>query len=169
MIKNNTLPTINLFSFFIGLFFLLSIVPLPSYACDKHGMKIENAWARANVVTESGNSAIFVDIVNHSDSDDKLISAATDICKTVELHTHKKIGNVYQMRPIETISLPKGKKVSLKPGGLHIMLLNLKKPLNEGDTIQVTFTFEKAAEQTVDIEVRKAAAKKSHECPCNNH
>jgi hypothetical protein len=169
MINNDILSKNNLFSFFIGLFFLLSIAILPSYACDKHGVKIENAWARANVVTENGNSAVFMDIINHSDGEDKLISATTDVCETVELHTHKKIGNIYQMRPIEAISLPKGKKVSLKPGGLHIMLLNLKKPLNEGDTIQVTLAFENTDEQTLLIEVRKAEAQKNHKCHCNDH
>ncbi len=65
-------------------------------------------------------------------------------------------GAMMGMRPIDSLELPAGEEVSLEPGGYHIMLLDLKKPITDGDTIQVTLTFEKAGEVTVDAEARDA-------------
>ena len=60
------------------------------------------------------------------------------------------------MRPVESIKLPKGTKVELKPGGYHIMLLDLVKPLEVGDKIELTLTFTEAGEKTVTAEVRES-------------
>ena len=60
------------------------------------------------------------------------------------------------MRPVESIKLPKGTKVELKPGGYHIMLLELVKPLEVGDKIELTLTFTEAGEKTVTAEVRES-------------
>ena len=60
------------------------------------------------------------------------------------------------MRPVESIKLPKGTKVELKPGGYHIMLLDLVKPLAKGDKVQLTLTFDKAGTKTVTATVRDA-------------
>ncbi len=59
------------------------------------------------------------------------------------------------MRPVESIELPAGEMVSLEPGGYHIMLIDLVKPLEVGDTIELTLTFENAGEMTVTAEVRE--------------
>jgi periplasmic copper chaperone A len=61
------------------------------------------------------------------------------------------------MQPVASIPLPAGEAVSLAPGGYHLMLLDLAKPLTTGETIQITLTFEKAGSQTVDAEVRDTA------------
>jgi copper(I)-binding protein len=59
-----------------------------------------------------------------------------------------------EMRPVEAIELPAGETVSLEPGGYHIMLIDLAEPLTVGTTIDVTLTFETAAEQVVTVEIR---------------
>ncbi len=61
------------------------------------------------------------------------------------------------MRPVDRIDLPAGESVSLEPGGYHVMLLDLAKPLEAGETIEVTLTFEQAGEQTVQVPVRDDA------------
>lgn len=61
-----------------------------------------------------------------------------------------------QMRPVERIEVPAGQTVELKPGGLHIMLLDVKRTLEPGETIEVTLEFEKAGTQSVTAEVREA-------------
>ena len=146
------------------------MISYSSYACDghHHAIDIRQAWARANVA-ENGNSAIFMDISNHSKKADKLVKVITDIAETVELHISKKVGNVHKMEPISSISLPRGKTVSLKPGGLHIMLLSLKKPLEEGETIKATLIFEHSPSQDLEIPVLKKADSNSKECPCHAH
>ena len=60
------------------------------------------------------------------------------------------------MKPVDKIDLPAGQAVELKPGGYHIMLIDLAKPLEVGDSIEITLTFEKAGEKTVTAEVRDA-------------
>jgi hypothetical protein len=59
------------------------------------------------------------------------------------------------MQPVDSIELPAGEAVELKPGGYHIMLLDLVKPLEVGQSIDVTLTFDKAGEKTVTAEVRE--------------
>ncbi len=61
-----------------------------------------------------------------------------------------------EMKPVDKIDIPAGGTVELKPGGYHVMLLDVKKTLNPGDTFDVTLTFEKAGTQTVTAEVREA-------------
>jgi copper(I)-binding protein len=60
------------------------------------------------------------------------------------------------MREIGSLTLPAGEEVSLEPGGYHIMLIDLAKPIEEGDTVPVTLTFEKAGEIEVEAEARES-------------
>jgi copper(I)-binding protein len=64
-------------------------------------------------------------------------------------------GDMMGMRPIDSLTLPAGEEVSLEPGGYHIMLIDLVKPIEEGDTIPVTLTFENAGEIEVEAEARE--------------
>ena len=64
-------------------------------------------------------------------------------------------GGMMTMQPVESIPVPAGETVELKPGGYHVMLLQVKKVLAVGDTIDVTLTFEKAGEVTTTAEVRE--------------
>jgi hypothetical protein len=91
---------------------------------------------------------------NEGPSDDALISAQTDVAEKVELHeTTMGEGDMMQMKPVISIPIPAGGSVELKSGGLHVMLLGLKKPLTSGDKISVTLNFEKAAPVTIEAEV----------------
>jgi copper(I)-binding protein len=67
-------------------------------------------------------------------------------------------GDVMRMRQLDAIELPAGKAVEFKPGGLHLMFMDLKAPLAAGATVPLTLRFEKAGEQTVQVPVRAAAA-----------
>lgn len=123
---------------------------LPVAAHD--GVHINQPYARASA--QSG--AIFMVIVNHAAADDRLIAAAApDVADMVELHTHKEDANgVMQMMAVpEGFVIPAESEHALARGGDHIMLMGLKKPLNTGDTIHVTLTFERAGEVEVDVPV----------------
>jgi len=67
-------------------------------------------------------------------------------------------GMVMKMRPVAGIDLPAGQAVTLQPGGLHIMLVDLAKPLKAGQTFPLTLTFEKAGSKTVNVAVEKIGA-----------
>ncbi|MGC9370763.1 MAG: copper chaperone PCu(A)C [Paracoccaceae bacterium] len=124
---------------------------LPAFAGD---IMIEDAYARASTgMSKSG--AAFMIIKNMGDSDDRLVSAASDVAMRVELHTHISDANgVMKMVEVEEgFAIPAGGEHALQRGGDHVMFMGLNRPLEQGDTVTVTLTFEKAGEMTVDIPV----------------
>lgn len=141
----------TLYRFFIIFYLFIN----PMFANQVTSLKLirfENAWAR---VAEVGNSAAYVKIINIGREEDRLVGAQTDVCKIVELHTHVKEGGVYKMRPIKEINIPAKQAVELKEGGLHIMLLNIVKPLKEKEKIKIILTFEKSGQIPIIVEVRR--------------
>ena len=106
-------------------------------------IKITHPWARATA-GQAVNGAVYVSFDNQGKEADRLLSAASPIAEKVELHTHLMEEGVMKMRPVPAIDLPAGATVTLKPGGLHIMLFGLKAPLVEGTRFPLTLVFEKA-------------------------
>jgi copper(I)-binding protein len=86
------------------------------------------------------------------------VSASAPVANKVELHTHIKDGPVMKMREVASIEVGPHAKVALKPGGLHIMMIGLKKPLEKGSHFPLTLTFEKAGKMTVEVTVEAAGA-----------
>jgi len=97
-------------------------------------------------------------MLDNKGRDDKLVSASAAISASVELHSMSMEGDVMRMRQVDTITLPTGTKVELKPGGYHLMFVGLKAPLKAGDKFPMKLKFEKAGEVevTVNVEVPKA-------------
>lgn len=123
---------------------------------------IDQAWARA---TPEGASvgAGYLKIRNTSGSDDKLIGAKTNASDTTEIHEMKMDGDVMKMRRVEIgVPVAAGGEIELKPGGLHLMLLNLKSPLAEGSTIDGELEFEKAGKVPFKLDVRAIGAQGDH-------
>jgi copper(I)-binding protein len=88
---------------------------------------------------------------------DKLLGASSEVAGRVELHTMEMEGDVMRMREVGTIEVPAGKTVELKPGGLHIMFMDLKKPLANGSSFPLTLRFEKAGEMKINVQVQSKA------------
>jgi len=147
------------------------------------GVTVENAWARQSPAATT-RGAIYLDIT--SDKADALVTATVpaSVAATVEIHetvtgdmtettmaggmtettmaggmtgTTMAGSDMMSMRPIEKLDLPAGKKVSLKPGGYHIMLIDLAAPLTVGQQIDLTLAFESGASLTFKVEVREDA------------
>ncbi len=119
------------------------------------GISIEGAWARPSPM-EQGNGAVYMVIRNNGAEDDTLVAARADIAAVVEVHeTVEMEGGMMGMRPVEGgIPIPAGGSAELKPGGYHIMLINMTGQLEPGTTIPVTLVFEKAGEIPIEAEVR---------------
>lgn len=101
------------------------------------------------------NGAVFMQLTNQGRGDDRLISAQTDVADAVELHESKMDENgVMRMSPVANIPLPAGGSATLEPGGLHVMLIGLKRELAVGDKFSLTLNFEKSGSQTLEVEVR---------------
>ena len=141
----------------LGAAFLLTggLAALPAAAHDFQlgDLSIDHPWARASA-GPARNSAAFMTIHNKGDAD-RLVAAAGDVSKRVELHTHLMEGDVMKMRQVEAIDIPAGGMAELKPGSFHVMLIGLNEPLKEGDSFPLTLTFEKAGEVTLEVSVEK--------------
>ena len=90
---------------------------------------------------------------------DRLTAASTPIARTIEFHRMQMDGDVMRMRAQPTIDLPPGKELEVRHGGtLHLMLLDLKQPLKDGDRFPVTLTFERGGRQEVMVWVQRPRA-----------
>jgi copper(I)-binding protein len=112
--------------------FLSVLLASPAWAAS---VKVESAWIREPA---PGQTVVggFMDLT--SDQDASLIQASSPVAGLVELHEMKMQGDVMQMRPVTKIDLPKNKTIKLQPGGLHLMLEKLKKPIKAGDKVPLT-------------------------------
>lgn len=100
----------------------------------------------------------FMVIKNNGDKDVKVVKADNPASRVTELHTHLNEGGVMKMRPVQGIDIkPKG-EAALKPGGLHIMLIDLKSAMKEGDVVPITLTFDDGSTKQVDAKVVRPVA-----------
>jgi len=119
-------------------------------------LTVHEPWARAALAGRT--SAAYMTIENTTDALDRLVSATSPAARVVELHTHIMDGGVMRMRPVTAIEVNPGEPAVLRPGGLHIMLIDLVRPLRQGETIALTLRFERAGEVTVTVPVLAAGA-----------
>jgi copper(I)-binding protein len=100
----------------------------------------------------------FMVIKNNGDKDVKVLKADNPASKVTELHTHLNEGGVMKMRPVPAIEIKAKGEAVLKPGGLHVMLIDLKAPMKEGDVVPITLTFDDGSSKKVDAKVVKPTA-----------
>lgn len=116
---------------------------------------VSAAWARSTVPGQSGTGA-FMTITARDGG--RLIGAASPVAGVVELHEMAMENNVMRMRAIAGLDLPPGRAVQLRPGGHHVMLLDLKRALKPGEKVQIELRLEtpdgKRVTQPVEVEVR---------------
>ncbi len=114
-------------------------------------VQIENAYTRATVPGQQAAGG-FMKIENKGAAD-QLVSASSPVAGEVQLHEMAMDGNVMKMRQVKDIAVPAGGAVELKPGGLHLMFMNIKAPLTAGETVPVKLKFAKAGEVEVKMPV----------------
>jgi len=112
-------------------------------------ISVTEAWARATMPGQKVSGA-YMRI--RSDADARLIGVSSTAVPRVEVHEMKMDGDVMRMREVQSVELPKDKVVSLEPGGYHIMLMNLPKPIAAGEVIPLTLVVESGGKrQTVEV------------------
>jgi hypothetical protein len=134
-------------------------VALPQFAhaadYDVGSIHISQPWSRA---TPKGAStgAGYMTITNKGTAPDRVSCVASDASAQCQIHTMTMEDGVMKMRPVEGgLEIAPGATVMLKPGGLHVMLLDLKHPLEPGQSVKATLKFDHAG--TVDVEYPIAA------------
>jgi len=120
---------------------------------------IESPYARASGMGAIAGAA-FMTIVNTGEEDDRLVAASSNVAERVELHTHLIDANgVARMVEVEDgFAVPAGRSHALERGGDHVMFMGLKEPFAPGETIEVTLTFEKAGDVTIEVPVDTSRA-----------
>lgn len=119
------------------------------------GVQITNAWARA---TPAGAQTAAAYVTVESPNGDRLTGVSTPVAQKADIHEMTMDGDVMKMRQVDGVDLPAGKAVTLKPGGYHIMLTGLTKPLKEGESFPLTLGFAKGGTKQVDVRVEKVGA-----------
>ncbi|MCL3880953.1 copper chaperone PCu(A)C [Marivita sp. GX14005] len=123
---------------------------LPAFA----EIEVSDAYARsASPMAKTG--AAFMILRNTGAEDDRLVDVSSDIAAKVELHTHEENaeGVMRMIHVEEGFDLPAGGETVLQRGGKHVMMMGLNEPLDEGKTVSITLTFEKAGDMVVDVPV----------------
>ncbi len=136
-------------------FALAATLAAPAFA---QSINVKDAWARASVPGQMGTGA-FMKITAKEGS--RLVGASSPVAGVTEVHEMKMDGNVMKMRAVEGgLELPAGKTVELKPGGFHVMLMDLKAALPKDSTIPLTLVFKdaKGVESKLELKVPVATA-----------
>lgn len=134
------MPAFRLISFIL-------IFMLFASACAKaeSDITISNAWARA---TAPGQQVAAAYMSLKSEQGATLIKAESNLAGTIELHSMTMENDVMKMRMLNELQIPAGKTVNLEPGGYHLMLFDLKQPLNAGQTAEFKLHFRTKAGST---------------------
>jgi hypothetical protein len=114
-------------------------------------LAVSNAWVRATVPGQRATGA-FMELT--SDRDLVLLSAASPVAGTVEVHEMVMEGSMMRMRALPRLELPAGRKVELRPGGYHVMLMDLRRTLKPGEIVPISLTLEGPGAKRTSIEVR---------------
>jgi copper(I)-binding protein len=115
---------------------------------------VSEPWVRATVPQQKATGA-FMKLQSAQDA--KLISAKSVVAGVVEVHEMAMDAGVMKMRAVDGLALPMGKAVDLKPGGYHVMLMDLKSQLKDGDAVPLTLTFETKDGKRQTMEVKATA------------
>ena len=128
------------------------------------GLTVENAFARATLPNAPVGGG-YLSITNTNDADDSLLSATSSAAGEVQLHEMSMVDDVMRMNELpDGITIPAGETVTLAPGGLHLMFMQLTQSFDEGSTVPVTLSFEKAGTVEVMLDVRGIAAGTGADC-----
>ncbi len=127
---------------------LLLMAAAPAFA----QVAIDKPWARATAPGAKVAAGYMV-VHNRAAVPDKLVGASSPAAARVETHVHINEGGVMKMREVPGYDIPAGGSFELKPGGAHLMFMDIRRPFKEGEKVPVRLKFEKAGEVDADFHV----------------
>lgn len=111
------------------------------HGAEEGDLSVNNAWIRASVVGDE-NGAGYMVIRNRGDEGVQLLSAMSDLARSVELHEHVTVDGRMRMQEVAAVEIPPGEEVLFEPGGLHVMFLGIRQEFEEGEEHTITLEFE---------------------------
>lgn len=141
-------------------------IALAAHLAAAHGygavdLQVRHPWTRATppgVTVAAG----YLEIRNSAREPDRVVGASTPAAERVELHVQMREGDILKMREAKSFEVPARQRLTLRPGGSHLMLVGLKQPLAKGGRVPLTLRFERAGELKVEIEVQPADSRRPH-------
>ncbi len=127
----------------------------------KAALAIENGWVRVSEYSDhtGGMTGVFATVTNNTDTDITLVGGSAEIAQMLEVHEVVMSGGAMTMQKKEGgIVIPAGESVTLEPGGLHVMLMDLKQAILDGDQITLTRDFDGADSQTLTLPAKTSAS-----------
>lgn len=133
--------------------------PAHAHGSKAGDVRIDHPYSTPTPPGLRTGAVYFRTLANTGKQADRLLAAETPVAAKVEFHEMKLVGDIMKMRALPSIDLAPGQSIALRHGGeLHIMLLDLRKPLQEGDRFPVTLTFERGGKEEVMVWVQKPKA-----------
>lgn len=140
---------------------LVAIGVATAHEYGNKGVTVAHPWARATPGGVKVGGA-YLEIKTAAGLRDRLVGARSPAAGAVEIHSHVNESGIARMRRVDAIALKPGASLVLEPGGYHLMLTDLKAPLQEGDLVKLTLVFEKAGEIEVEATVEPIGATGPH-------
>lgn len=139
----------------VSAFLLTLAIASPNTAAaedEASAVRIEQPWARASIgITRP--AAAYLTIMNEGEKALEIIGFETPVARRVEPHRTISESGVMRMRPAGTLSIPAGDTLVLEPGGLHLMLMELLEPLEQGGSFPLTVRFDGGAPRTMTVSI----------------
>ena len=125
---------------------------------EKNGIEVRHPWSRA---TPSGAQVGvgYMEIRNKGTQPDRLVEASTPAAKRVEMHITQRDGDVMRMRQVKDFDIPARERIALRPGGSHLMLVDIVQPLKKGERFTMRLRFERAGEMDIELEVQEQGSR----------
>jgi copper(I)-binding protein len=124
---------------------------LPTSVVHAQEVTIKEPWVRGTVQGQRATGAFMQLTAKESAS---LVAVESPVAGSVEIHEMKMENDIMKMRPIARLDLPAGKAVEMKPGGYHVMLMDLKQPLKKGEAVPISLRFEDRDKKVRTIEIK---------------
>ena len=128
---------------------------------EKGDIQVRHPWSRA---TPAGAKVAvgYMEIRNHGKQPDRLLSATTPVAQRVEMHITRQEGEVMKMREVKSFEVAARERYELRPGGSHLMLVDIVRPLKKGERFPMRLVFERAGELQIELEVQEVGARRPH-------
>jgi copper(I)-binding protein len=120
-------------------------------AAATSALQVKDGWSRPAPV--GGNGVGYFTMINHGGHADTLTRIESPVAQRVEMHAMSMAGGVMKMGQVASVAVPAGGQVSFAPGGYHLMLIGLKKPLALGDRVPLTLTFASGVKAPISLSV----------------
>jgi len=137
---------------------LAASAPAWSHVHEKGDLQVRHPWSRA---TPPGAKVAvgYMEIRNRGTQPDRLLSASTAAAKRVEMHVTQREGEVTKMRQVQSFEIPARERYALRPGGAHLMLVDIVRPLQKSERFTMKLRFERAGELEIELEVQELGSR----------